>query len=490
MEKIKVASTFLVRSTHNNAFGTAFCVAKDELGSFLVTCTHVVEACGKEQLEVIGKSAKLLHLGSSDDIDLAVIYIEGLMDAEILTLSTEKREIETTFILDGFKPHKSGNYLQRPLQGSIANISQIHSPKRTIRTYELMIEKSYSIEKGYSGSAIVSNDQVIGVATDRNSSGKQAYAIPIGYLKEIWEDMPPELFAQEEEPNKSDFISEVFASLDRNPMLLYSTDKYNHIDYIEHIRTEAKNIFEKSYVIDINCGRFRGLRDRGKFFNRLGKKIGFKEPVEDAFDFMEAFESYLEASSPYKTFILITHFEKLADEVRNTFAETLRDLYQDYRSSLNLVIFGGEKLVKLKHSTGEHSYFNFFSQKMIPTPSFEQWKKRFDYLDQKSYRAIMEVTGGYQKLAQYCFEKGAKSSQEAKKLIYESYFKSELFLAYKEDDLCMLLSREQLGDFHPYSDNELLYRLYWDNLIVEDRGQFVWRSGFIVELGQELLGCK
>ncbi|MBU1668696.1 hypothetical protein KKC13_09765 [bacterium] len=248
------------------------------------------------------------------------------MDAEILTLSTEDKTIETTFTLDGFKPHKSGSYLQRPLQGAIANISQIHSPNRTIRTYELMIENSYSIEKGYSGSAIVSNDQVIGIATDRNSSGKQAYAIPIGYLKEIWEDMPQSLFETEPSEPKSNFSREVFESLESKPLLLFSTDSY--------------------------------------------------------------------------------------------------------------------------------------------------------------------VTGGYQKLTEYCFEKRVQTAQQAKKLIYESYFKSELFLAYKEDDLCMLFTKEQLGDAHPYSDNELLYRLYWDNLIVEVRGKFVWRSGFIVGLGQEVLGCK
>jgi len=89
-----------------------------------------------------------------------------------------------------------------------------------------------------------------------------------------------------------------------------------------------------------------------------------------------------------------------------------------------------------------------------------------------------------------CFEKKVKTAKEAQKLIYESYFKSELFLTYKESDLCRFLSQEKLGDAHPYSDNEQLYRLYWDNLIVEERGVFVWRSAFIVGLGREVLGCK
>ena len=207
--------------------------------------------------------------------------------------------------------------MQRPLQGSIANISQIHSSNRTIRTYELMIEKSYSIEKGYSGSAIVSNDQVIGVATDRNSNGKQAYAIPSGYLKEIWEDMPASLFVSEESEQKSNFSREVFEFLDSNPLLLFSTDSYNHTDYIKHIKEEAVERFGASYVVDINCGRFAGIRDSSKFFNRVARTLGFGKDIEDSFDFEEAFMERLASAQPLKTFILIIGFERLDGEIRN-----------------------------------------------------------------------------------------------------------------------------------------------------------------------------
>jgi hypothetical protein len=58
----------------------------------------------------------------------------------------------------------------------------------------LTIGDGDSIERGYSGSAIVCDGFVVAVATDRNTNGKQAYAVPIGYLGEIWEDMPDGLF--------------------------------------------------------------------------------------------------------------------------------------------------------------------------------------------------------------------------------------------------------------------------------------------------------
>jgi len=69
---------------------------------------------------------------------------------------------------------------------------------------------------------------------------------------------------------------------------------------------------------------------------------------------------------------------------------------------------------------------------MIPASSFQDWKSHFGYLSKKSYDEVLSVTGGYQKLTKYCFEKKVQTAQEAKKLIYESYFKSDLFFAYKK----------------------------------------------------------
>lgn len=483
-----ISSTFLVRSTNNSSFGTAFCVHSDDHGAYLVTCTHVVEECGMESLEVNGQRANCLYHGSRDDIDLAVVYVEGLLDCKVLRLSNTSQQPDTMFTIEGFKRHKTDSYLLRMLNGSLQTISQIYFASKTIYTYELLIENEYTIEKGYSGSAIVSNGEVIAVATDRNSNGKQAYAIPITYLKEIWQTMPHTLFLEEEIEQKSNFSHEVFETLDNNPLLLFSTDSYNHADYIEHIKEEAVERFGQSYVVDINCRRFTGIRDSSKFFNRMSKILGLGDNIEDSFDFEEVMVERFKSARPLKTFILIVGFECLDEEILNVFAESLRSLHEQCRRDFNLVIFGGEKLIKLKYSTGKHSYFNIFNQKMIPASSFQDWKSHFGYLSKKSYDEVLSVTGGYQKLTKYCFEKKVQTAQEAKKLIYESYFKSDLFFAY-EDNLCTLLNKKQLGDAHPYSDNELLYRLYWDNLIVEVRGQFVWRSAFIVGLGREFLGC-
>ena len=289
---------------------------------------------------------------------------------------------------------------------------------------------------------------------------------------------------------RSNFSQEVFEHLDRNPMLLFSTDSFNHNDYIDHIKEEAIHLFGKEHLLEINCGAFASVKEEDKFFRKLGKKLKFGTDIEDAFDFQEAMVEHFELVNGLKTFLLIVGIERLNDEVRSAFAEVLRTLQEEHRELFNLVIFGGKKLIKLKYSNGSHSYFNTFAQKLIPTPSLVDWKKNYAYLSQEDYQEVVMVTGGYQRLTEYCFKNKICNKEDARRLIYASYLKSELFRAYlKEKALCALLQQESLGDAHPYSDNPLLYSLYWDNLIVEQEGKFVWRSAFIRDLGREMLGC-
>ncbi len=205
MNNISDKSTFLIKSSDNQSFGTGFVVKKDSDGSYLVTCSHVVEECKEDFLEVAGKKAELLYQGSSDSIDLAIIYVKGLTDTEALNLCSNTINKNLLFEINGFKAFKRESYKLEKLTGSIKKISKIRTPNRSIKTYELSIEEDDRIEKGYSGSAVLlaKSNTVIAIATDRNQNGKDAYAIPIAYLKEIWEEMP-KLVACEDEMNYRD----------------------------------------------------------------------------------------------------------------------------------------------------------------------------------------------------------------------------------------------------------------------------------------------
>ena len=202
----KEKSTFLITSSANRSFGTGFCIYRDDRGSYIVTCAHVVDECGGDEMLIDGMGVQLKAKGDSQLLDLAILYVDGFTDAvpwDISLSETIKDEL-TPFEVRGFKPHKQGSYKLETLYGEIEKVSTVYTSMGSTPTYELNINGNDSIEKGYSGSAVVcaSSKLVIAVATDRNRSGKEAYAIPLYNIKSIWKDIPRELLEKKEPPQK------------------------------------------------------------------------------------------------------------------------------------------------------------------------------------------------------------------------------------------------------------------------------------------------
>ncbi|CAA6808964.1 MAG: High-affnity carbon uptake protein Hat/HatR [uncultured Sulfurovum sp.] len=196
-------STFLIKSSKNRSFGTGFCVHKDERGSYLVTCAHVVNACIIDNLIVDNYPAKLLYLSEDEELmDLAVVYVEGLTNTTTLKLCDSMAHEGDHFTVTGYRPHKD-KHAQEPLDGFIKKSYQLESSETKQWIYELSINEDDSIEQGYSGSAVVSTETglVMAVATDRKRDGKNAYATPIHHLKEIWQEIPQALFVSTESTN-------------------------------------------------------------------------------------------------------------------------------------------------------------------------------------------------------------------------------------------------------------------------------------------------
>lgn len=89
------AAVYEVRSAQagNTAFGTAFAVARDEHGTYLLTCAHVVGLLGGEP--VIGTlPAREIANGHAQGIDLALLAVDGLRDAPLLDRWIEGEEGE------------------------------------------------------------------------------------------------------------------------------------------------------------------------------------------------------------------------------------------------------------------------------------------------------------------------------------------------------------------------------------------------------------
>ncbi|CAA6819517.1 MAG: Unknown protein [uncultured Sulfurovum sp.] len=189
-------STFIIKSSENSSFGTGFVVYKDDNVSYIVTCAHVIDACKKDSLLVNGEVATLVAIGAKNEIDLAVIRVEKL-ESTALKLSAIPVYEKMPFAVQGFKKYINRNHKFELLEGTIKKSSQIKTDEATIDIHELSLCLDDSIEQGYSGSAIYSTSSryVFAVAISRYDK-KHADAISIKYLRDIWEQMPPDLLIE------------------------------------------------------------------------------------------------------------------------------------------------------------------------------------------------------------------------------------------------------------------------------------------------------
>jgi len=192
MKQTTKNSTFLIKSTTNRSFGTAFCIDNNEKGSFLVTAEHVIHDCGKESLLVENLETTLIAIGDSKGIDLAVVFVHDLI-AKPLNLNSFPLYKGMKLQVEGFKSHLSDHKLEL-LNGVVKKISKLKTDHQELNIYELNFNDDNNIERGYSGSAVVSQGYVFAVVVSRYSQ-THADAIPIEYLKDIWEEMPPTLLS-------------------------------------------------------------------------------------------------------------------------------------------------------------------------------------------------------------------------------------------------------------------------------------------------------
>ena len=72
-------STLLIESQNinNSSMGTGFVIHQDSFGSYILTCAHVVEQVEK-MVSVNGLKAEVTAMGSSEGIDLAVVYVKEI----------------------------------------------------------------------------------------------------------------------------------------------------------------------------------------------------------------------------------------------------------------------------------------------------------------------------------------------------------------------------------------------------------------------------
>ena len=201
------SSVLLIQSQNatNNSMGTGFVVHQDEFGSYILTCSHVIEQVVKPKIsdyEVVIKA-----IGTSATIDLALLYVLKLY-REPLKLQVKK--LETTDVhLIGYSLFDKIKYQKKSREATI--LTQVNLENRNdnqiYKSWQIIAKDDNEIEAGNSGGPLIcsKSGKVIGVVSN-NKGVKQGYAVAIEHLLDIWLEEMPLLLIENKNNEETPFV--------------------------------------------------------------------------------------------------------------------------------------------------------------------------------------------------------------------------------------------------------------------------------------------
>jgi len=292
------------------------------------------------------------------------------------------------------------------------------------------------------------------------------------------------------------FVDKVFNTLNTGmPIIILAQADTKTQAYGNALRKQAKELYGLENILHIyppNSSR----ADSAAYFGRLAKQCHFDQKIEESWEWSDALREKLEQGQ--EIFLLVTGFENGDEDSRVELAGEMRQLHET-SNTFHSVIMGSEKLAALKYAQGTLSLLNIAEEFTIPKLNQKDlqilFKQRYPTLDLSSeqIQELIAFTGCQPRLLHYCLQQGANSANSAKQILLDSPLPAQLFTRFREEQdklrLCELMNKKTLGKYEPWPSDELLRRLYWNNLITREGGNFVWRCDFIRETGKELLGC-
>ncbi len=292
------------------------------------------------------------------------------------------------------------------------------------------------------------------------------------------------------------FVDQVFEKLPFGiPVIVLAQADINTRAYGKALCKQAVGQYGADNVLHIyppNSSR----ADSHAYFGRLGKQCHFEQKITESWEWADAMRERLEQGQDI--FLLVTGFENGDEISRAELAGEMRQLHETF-STFHTVMMGSEKLAALKYAHGSMSLLNIAEELTIPTVSHEDLQLIFQQLypniqlSPKQIQELIAFTGCQPRLLHFCLQQGADSTKTAKDKLLNSPLPSQLFTRFRDEQdalrLCGLLQNVSLGQFEPWPSDELLRRLYWNNLITRQGQNLVWRCDFIRETGLGLLGC-
>ena len=196
-------SIFLITGNFDNKnFGTGFVFHKDNKGTYLLTCRHVVNLIQKNDDIKINFHTPVneIIVSNEPEYDIAILITKDIITPDynkILKLGIAEKK-ECSIIIYGNYLFDTVNTVFRvmPVKGTLSMEGWFNVKCKTdkITTWNLKIDDMHCLQRGYSGSPVIENDTgvVIGIVSHmiKDNTG---VAISVESLNNIWKEIPKNL---------------------------------------------------------------------------------------------------------------------------------------------------------------------------------------------------------------------------------------------------------------------------------------------------------
>jgi hypothetical protein len=294
------------------------------------------------------------------------------------------------------------------------------------------------------------------------------------------------------------FVEDIFTYMDNGmPVMVLAQEGFNTQHYAQALKEKAEARYGENNVLHIfPPASLKASSDQ--YFARLGKQCGFEAEIASSWEWSEAMEQRLLDGD--ELFLLVTGFENGADDARRDLAGELRGLIEAHPMEFRLVMIGGERLAGMKYEHGAMSFLNKLEEVPLPSVCIEDVRALYlaRHGDVPATDAllldVLAFSGQHPRLVETCLRALERGQTDWRAAVMASNLPTQLFARFRDaaeqGAMCENLQREELGWYSTWPQDELIRRLYWQNLLTNnDKGRLVWRCELITRIGKELLGC-
>lgn len=427
-----------ITSSKNSGIGTGFVIESDTNGIVVVTCSHVVSACGSASILVEGTEAVVQNNFAEQGLDLAILYVEGL-HRDALVVEEVKADKVKLFGYTQFNTNIRANIKGEWMLDVDAKYDvSLTGEGQSISVIRL--SSKHKISSGYSGSPVICEQSgvVVGMVVlevkENSIESYTNYAISVKHILEHY------AFPKQKEP-KSLFVSQVFDTLNDNRLVvLFSQDFTNITQNQERLKVTFQEKFKDGFF-HFSVPSF--LDERSEYFKILAKSCALSEQINSPHAWKVAMQERLKASSA-RVMLFITDIENGNIEFDKQFAQIIRSLVSEFHNFSALFI-GKKDLAYLVYGESSLSPLNIAKELFFPDVTLT--------IDEE---------------------------------LVERQF---LSLGKHRVAICKHLKKETLGRHKVWSFNEAINALFWKNLLVKKGKHFAWRDELTKQIGREVYEC-